>query len=237
MNLFGKKKPVAAPPSDPTPVIIRLRETLETLDKREVHLQKKIKGQLLEAKAKSQSKDKKAALFALKRKKMYEGEINKINGARMTLEQQVIALEGSNMNYQTFRAMQTGADAMKAARGQLDVDEVDTVMDDIQEEMDIADQISDAIARPAEGIFDDDDLLAELNAMEEEAIDSTLLDVPSIPQRISTPTPIVAPVPSQNVVFPVAPNNALRKPVATPAVAIEEDEDLRALKELEASMM
>jgi charged multivesicular body protein 4A/B len=56
---------------------------------RETHLQKKIKAQLLDAKNKSQLKDKKGALFALKRKKMYEGEINKINGARMTLEQQV----------------------------------------------------------------------------------------------------------------------------------------------------
>ena len=60
---------------------------------RETHLQKKIKAQLLDAKAKSQAKDKKGALFALKRKKMYEGEINKINGARMTLEQQVSPMQ------------------------------------------------------------------------------------------------------------------------------------------------
>lgn len=56
---------------------------------RESHIQKKIKAQLLEAKAKSGAKDKRGALFALKRKKMYEGEVNKLNGARMTLESQV----------------------------------------------------------------------------------------------------------------------------------------------------
>lgn len=44
---------------------------------------------MLDAKAKSSAKDKRGALFALKRKKMYEGEVNKLNGARMTLESQV----------------------------------------------------------------------------------------------------------------------------------------------------
>ena len=59
------------------------------IGRRETHIQKKIKAQLLDAKAKSSAKDKRGALFALKRKKMYEGEVNKLNGARMTLESQV----------------------------------------------------------------------------------------------------------------------------------------------------
>lgn len=229
MNLFGKKKAAAAAPTDPTNTILRLRETLDTLDKREVHLQKKIKGQLLEAKAKSQAKDKKAALFALKRKKMYEGEINKINGARMTLEQQVIALEGSNMNYETFRAMQSGAKAMQAARGKLDVDDVDQVMDDIQEEMDIADQIGDAIGRPAEGVFDDEELLQELNMMEEADMEEQLLSTPAVPQKGAA-----AAAPTMEM--PSVPAGAPRVPVAAASHPVEEDEDLRALRELEASM-
>jgi Snf7 len=55
-------------------------------------------------------------------------------------------------------------------------------MDDIQEEMDIADQIGDAIARPADGLFDDDDLLAELAMMEEADMEDQLLSTPAIPQ-------------------------------------------------------
>lgn len=45
------------------------------------------------------------------------------------------------MNMQTFNAMRSGADAMKGARGRLDVDQVDDVMDDIKDEMDIAEQV------------------------------------------------------------------------------------------------
>ncbi|CAN0397556.1 unnamed protein product, partial [Ectocarpus fasciculatus] len=148
---------------------------------RENHIQKKIKAQLLDAKAKSSAKDKRGALFALKRKKMYEGEVNKLNGARMTLESQIIALEGSNMNMQTFNAMRSGAKAMQDARGRLDVDQVDDVMDDIKDEMDIAEQIGDAIARPADDLFDDDALLEELDMLEEAYLEEQLLAPPAVP--------------------------------------------------------
>ncbi|CAN0336557.1 unnamed protein product, partial [Hapterophycus canaliculatus] len=45
------------------------------------------------------------------------------------------------MNMQTFQAMSSGAKAMRDARGRLDVDQVDDVMDDIKDEMDIAEQV------------------------------------------------------------------------------------------------
>lgn len=70
MNLFGKKK--AAPPPNPAEAIMKLRGTMETLTKREAYIQKKIEMMVTEAKAKMARKDKNGALFALKKKKMYE---------------------------------------------------------------------------------------------------------------------------------------------------------------------
>jgi charged multivesicular body protein 4 len=80
MNLFGRK---AAPPVRTGPVatadtIRKIREQLDTLEKREQHIEKKIIAQLEEAKQKSAKKDKRGAIFALKRKKMYEAEIEKL---------------------------------------------------------------------------------------------------------------------------------------------------------------
>lgn len=228
MNLFGKAK--AKPqPADMSGTIVKLRETLDSLDKRETYIQKKIKAQLLEAKAKSKAKDKQAAMFALKRKKMFEGEVNKLNGARMTLESQIIALEGSNMNMQTFNAMRSGAQAMKDARGRLDVDQVDDVMDDIKEEMDTAEQIGEAIARPAEDLFDDDALLEELDMLEEAELEEQLLAPPAVPT--ARPSPAI----SDYSTVPELPSVPTGTPSRVP-VAVEEDEDARALRELEASM-
>jgi charged multivesicular body protein 4 len=57
---------------------MKLREQLETLEKREAHIEKKIEMQIIEAKRKSAAKDKRGAIFCLKRKKMYESEIEKL---------------------------------------------------------------------------------------------------------------------------------------------------------------
>lgn len=59
------------------------------------------------------------ALTALKRKKAYEDQISKIMGSRMTLEQQVMAIENANVNLETMNAMRAGAEAMKQIHGNL----------------------------------------------------------------------------------------------------------------------
>lgn len=57
--------------------------------------------------------------MALKRKKAYEEQINKIAGSRLTLETQVMAIENANVNLETMNAMAAGAAAMKAIHGKL----------------------------------------------------------------------------------------------------------------------
>ena len=44
---------------------------------------------------------------------------------------------------------------VKGMRGNLDAARVDRVMDDIEEEKDLSDQISEAITRPAQDMFND----------------------------------------------------------------------------------
>jgi charged multivesicular body protein 4 len=59
------------------------------------------------------------ALFALKRKKLYENEINKLQGARITMDSQISALESAVVNIDTFQAMAKGARALKDIRGNM----------------------------------------------------------------------------------------------------------------------
>ena len=63
-----------------------------------------------------------------------------------------------------------------------DVDDVADVMDDIQEGMDLANEVSEAISQPMGGAAyeDEDDLMAELDMMEEEAMAEQMLDVPAV---------------------------------------------------------
>jgi len=94
--------------------------------------------------------------MCLKRKKLYEKEIAKYQGARLTLEQQIITLESATVNVETFRAMRAGASAMEQIHGQMSTENVDDVMDEISEQMQVADEISEAISNPIGGAMEDD---------------------------------------------------------------------------------
>ncbi|KAI8064621.1 Snf7 family [Gongronella butleri] len=149
--------------------------------------------------------------MALKRKKTYETNIEKINGARMTIETQMMAIENANVNLETMGAMRAGAEAMKNIHGTMDINKVDATMDDIRDQMDFATEISDAISRPI-GIddLDEDELLNELEELEQEELDAKMLD---------TPGPAL-----------VTPNVPTHEPERATRVENDEEEELEALK-------
>lgn len=232
MNWFGKKKEPAAPSTttkpppggkaNPTSTIITLRQSLDTQAKREAHLQKKIDALAAEAKEKLAKKDKRGALFAMKRKKMYESELDKIENVKMTLETQVMNLESAAQNAETFKAMKSGTDAMKAVRTEVGIDNVEDIMDDIKDEMDMANEISNALSSQVDPYaHDDDDLLAELQGemMEDEASE--------LEAKMTAPA-----VPEAPLDLPDAPASKLPT-LTTP----DEDEELKKLEaELAAAM-
>lgn len=222
MNLFGKKKPAAAPAPVPVDTIKLLRDNLSVLEKREEHISKKIEAALQEAKLRSSKKDKNGALFALKRKKMYENEINKLQGARITLDSQILALESAAVNIETFKAMKSGANAMKGLRGDIDAEKVDEMMDEIQDEKDIHDSISEAISRPGQDLFNDEELLDELAELDALVADEELMTNSNLRQQE---------VPQSVFNLPTAPTT-----VPTTRSKATESEDDRQLRELEASM-
>ncbi len=65
------------------------------------------------------------------------------------------------------------------------IDTVDNTMDQIREQMDIATEISDAIAQPLGDPIDEDELEAELAELEAENLDEQLL-------TLNTPTTVSA---------------------------------------------
>ena len=90
-----------------------------------------------------------------------------------------------------------------------------------REEMETANEISEAIGRPVDdAVFDDDELLNELNELEEDDLEAMLTPA----SQVEAKAPALD--------LPDAPVGGLSRPAA----AQEEDEDEKALRELEASM-
>lgn len=105
----------------------------------------------------------------MKRKKLYEAELAKIGNVKMTLETQCIHLESAAGTAQAFGAMSAGNNTMKKIHQSVGIEKVDEVMMDIQDEMQMAQEVNEAIGQsidPMMGALDDDDLMKELEDME-----------------------------------------------------------------------
>ncbi|KAJ1618992.1 Snf7-domain-containing protein [Pavlovales sp. CCMP2436] len=157
MNLFGKRKPSSSAPSggggaSTKDAIARLREAEEQLTKREEHLMRKADHELAEAKKFAADKNKRSALTALKRKKLYEAQLEKVSASKMTLDMQRMALEQINISKVTFDAIDVGKRELERLNKEMGVERVEETMDDLQEQIELTNETADALARPLGGM-------------------------------------------------------------------------------------
>ena len=94
-------------------------------------MNKKIAEALAKAREANRGGNKRGALAHLKTKKLYEKELEALATRQLKLQEQVIMLEGSRATAETFGALRTGANAMKALSKETSIDDVDAVMDEI----------------------------------------------------------------------------------------------------------
>jgi len=154
--------------------IVGLRQQLQMIEKKEEYTQKKVEEELAKAKANAVT-NKAASLAALKRKKMLENELEKLQGTRFQLEMNVNTLESAKMNQETMAAMKKAADALKHIHGGLTLDKVDKTMEQIQEQTQIAQEIQDQLSTPHASLeLDDDELKRELEDLEQDQLNDML---------------------------------------------------------------
>lgn len=215
MSFFGKmfgggNKDGKAP--SPQEAIQELRTTCDMLQKKSDFLEKKIQGELETAK-KHGTKNKRMAIAALKRKKRYEKQLQNIDGTLSTVEFQLEALQNAQSNKAVLDSMKIGASALKKAHGNMNADDVHDLMDDIQEQQEVADEITNALSS---GIgaqdIDEDELMAELEELEQEELDEQLLDIPTASE------------------LPIVPDNPLPTQPQKSKSKKEEDDELAELQ-------
>lgn len=213
----------------PKKAIVELREHIQMLNKKRSHLELQIEEQEQLAR-KYIATNKALAKNALKRKKGYETNLMKIENQIDSLETQLTAIESANLNLETMKAMKQGASAMKQIHGEYDVDKVENTMDDIREQVELADEISEAISRPVgSGYVDEDELDEELAALQAEHTEARQNEQQPTRQPGKQP----AKQPAQDL--PHFPTVNTSKPQAN-AQPEEEDEDEEALRALQAEM-
>ncbi|MQL85514.1 hypothetical protein Taro_018034 [Colocasia esculenta] len=176
-------------------------QTLDMLEKKEGVLQKKVAREVDKAKDLTKSKNKAAAIQCLKKKKLYETQIEQLGNFQLRVHDQIIMLETASATTETVNALRTGASAVKSIQQSLSIDDIDKTMEQVNEHAENMKQIQEALAAPAYAVadFDEDELEAELEEMEE--LEEQLLRPP---QATQTPTPSTEPLPKRATSRPAA---------------------------------
>ena len=186
---FGSKKDtkphsVSGPAVDPNaglPEAIQKNKTaIETLDKRQKLLEKRISDEEADAKTRVANNDKRGALMALKRKKLLETELETLMNSRMTLEQQINSLEAAQMNQIAVAALAHGVAVHKQLNKQIDADRVDQLMEDLQEQQELQNEIAQVMSAGTR-VADDDELLRELESMQASQLEEQLIGAGPVP--------------------------------------------------------
>jgi len=186
--LFGRNKAAAAAgggqgPS-PGDAIRKLKEAEEMLQKRCDFQQTKIDKEMAMIKEKLKKKDKKGAMSHLQKKKLYEKAIDTLDRQMGNIRVQIETLETATMNKELFDVQKTAfVDAMKKVHAGMDVDKVEEINMDMQEQLEMANEIQEALAAKLPGGYDlddEDELDAELEGLEQEMMDEELVSVEDI---------------------------------------------------------
>ena len=107
------------------------------------------------------TRNKKVAIMALKKAKRLEKQRDQVEGTLTTLEAQREALENASTNTEVMKIMGLSAKALKQAHGNMDLNKVEDLMDEVKEQHEIAEEIATVI-RETQGFgsqFDEDELL------------------------------------------------------------------------------
>lgn len=224
---------------------MRLRQTEEMLDKRRNHLQSQYDQAMLAVKGRLKAKDQKGARYDLQRSKLYEKEIDQIMGKKHNISTQIHTLESASYTKEVVASMKLGAEALRAHMSESDVDKAQDVIDDITEQMQMAQELSDALSQPLGPPVDEDALSKELADMEAAMMDADLAEAPLAPVGIRAPAAVeVEDVKRATATTTTTATPASSALVTEPAVPTrppakketKDDKMTREMQELEAMM-
>ncbi|CCI50623.1 unnamed protein product [Albugo candida] len=175
-RMFGQKN---GDKLDISTVATNVDGRVAVLDEKIAQLNKdvmKYKQQL--ASSKNNASIKRQAIQALKRRKMYESQRDNLIAQSFNIEQAKFALETSKDTKETVIAMKYASAAMREDQKIINIDEIDSIHDDMVEMLEDMDEIQNSLGR-SYGIgndIDESELEAELTNLEDEWEEEKLQD-------------------------------------------------------------
>jgi charged multivesicular body protein 4A/B len=173
---------------------ININETIEknknivtTLNKRLNYLEKKIDKEKKNVKEKIRNNNKKLALINLKRKKMYEKQVDNLYSQICNIEQQIIMLEGSAINTSVINTMEISKNTLNRINKENNIEKVEQIIGNLEEQININEEVNEVLNTPINDVFDDTELLEELDNLIDDKKDVkknfNLKNMPNVPNN------------------------------------------------------
>lgn len=150
------------------------RKRIEGLITREVEIARQLVAQ----------GNKSRALLALKKKKVQQGRIDNLDVWLLNVEEMLGNIENTKHSNQIITTLKQGHTALKELQKEVSLEDVETLMEDSAEAKATQDRMSEAL-RESLTPEEDEDVAAELKAMESTMIDQEVAEqLPDIPKHV-----------------------------------------------------
>jgi charged multivesicular body protein 6 len=190
-NLFGKPKMTE---EDKTKrirnTLALITDTINSQNKRRAHIEKMMESLLAEAKVFASSNKKESALMSLKKRKMYEKQVKIIDDSVFNLEIQKMNIENTQIHKSAYESLVQANLLLKDTN--LTIEKVEDVMDELQDNIQQQEDVSEALSRPLLNI-DVEDELKLLQLDEPIVIPNIPIQLPNVPKFPLVPKPIQIP--------------------------------------------
>mmetsp|Transcript_21284 Transcript_21284/g.37841 ORF Transcript_21284/g.37841 Transcript_21284/m.37841 type:complete len:222 (+) Transcript_21284:204-869(+) len=177
--LFGRKRKREEPQnkiSDKDKAILDLKRQKVRMKKYKIKINSTLEKEIKLAKHFIKLKNKKKALFVLKKKKYLERLVEQTDNGLLNLEKLVDSIEYASMQKQIYDAMKAGNECLSKIQQEISIEDVEQLMEDTEEAIAYQEQVSDILAGSL-STDDVEDVEAELQLLEKQDAEFRALEL------------------------------------------------------------
>ena len=188
-KLFGAKKKEEPKPPAPT-----LDETSTKLGDRGKVVQLKvdecnkqlvdIKSQMKTAKGMAYKSLQNKALQVLRRRKMYDAQLNNVMSQQFNIDQVAFTTETITSTIDTMNALKAATAVQQQEMKKLNMDQLEDLFDDLADMMADQEEIQEVMGRSYQVEYDESELMNELAELDEEIVNEQLSDGFNVPSYV-----------------------------------------------------